>query len=134
MLIEVDPSNVEVGPISKYDAHRAEYIKAGRLHRAFSLFVFDLNDQLLIQKRSRHKVTFAGLWTNSCCSHPLFNDQERATEGYIGVRLAAQRRLKFELNVGHDNVNDFRCADAYLYSAIDKVNSEWGEYECKVIR
>ena len=130
MLIEVDSINKEIGPISKYDAHKAELINAGRLHRAFSLFVFDQNNRLLLQKRSKHKVTFASLWTNSCCSHPLYNDTERAVENYIGVRMAAKRRLSFELNIAHDNIEDFKCIDAHLYAAIDGVNLKWGEFEC----
>lgn len=133
MLIEVDTHNREIGPISKYDAHRAKNIEAGRVHRAFSLFVFDAQNRLLLQKRSRHKVTFARLWTNSCCSHPLWNLSEREADGYLGVRIAAQRRLKFELNIEHQKIDDYKCADAHLYSAIDQKNPDWGEYECKVI-
>jgi len=132
MIIEVDRNNREIGPISKYDSHRAELIKAGRLHRAFSLFVFDDHSRLLLQKRSKHKVTFASLWTNSCCSHPLFNEQERVTKDYLGVRLAARRRIEFELNIKHEKIEDYKCIDAHLYESIDKINPNWGEYECKI--
>lgn len=134
ILIEVDEQNRELGPVSKYHAHTAEFIKAGRLHRAFSLFVFDHKNQLLLQKRSKHKVTFASLWTNSCCSHPLYNDEERIVEAYKGARKAAQRRLNYELNIKHGNLEDFKCIDAHTYSAMDIVNPNWGEFECKFKR
>ena len=41
---------------------------SSHLHRAFSLFVFNNRDELLLQQRSDTKITFPSLWT--CCSHP----------------------------------------------------------------
>lgn len=45
---------------------------SGRLHRAFSVFLFDHENRLLLQQRAHSKITFPGVWTNTCCSHPLF--------------------------------------------------------------
>merc|ERR1712130_477458 len=78
-LILVDEGDLIHGQISKVEAH----LKCGvggvaPLHRAFSLFHFDQSKRLLLQKRSEVKVTFPGLWTNSCCSHPLYNLSEMA--------------------------------------------------------
>ena len=42
------------------------------LHRAFSVFLFDDRNKLLLQQRASSKITFPSLWTNTCCSHPLY--------------------------------------------------------------
>ena len=65
-LIAVDEWDNVLGPISKVEAHRGP----GQFHRAFSLLVFDSQQRLLLQKRSEDKVTFPGVWANTCCSHP----------------------------------------------------------------
>lgn len=44
-------------------------------------------------------------WANSVCSHPLFNDLERITDDYFGVRHAARRRLQYELNLDHPEIS-----------------------------
>lgn len=63
----------------------------GILHRAFSAFVFNDKNELLIQKRSKFKVLWPLHWSNSCCSHP------KKGESY---EKAAERRLKEELGIG----------------------------------
>ena len=126
-LIEVDENNKILGPISKYEAHLKTTISKKRLHRAFSLFVFNQDNNLLLQKRSKHKATFPLLWTNSVCSHPLYNDLEKNEENNIGLKRAARRRLNFEMNIEYDDLNDFKVLDSYVYKALD--NNEFGEYE-----
>ena len=71
------------------------------LHRAFSLFVFNERDELLLQQRSDTKITFPSLWTNTCCSHPLATPTEMEEAEQLGVRTAAQRRIGLELGVPH---------------------------------
>lgn len=44
----------------------------GILHRAFSVFLFDSKNRLLLQQRAQSKITFPSVWTNTCCSHPLY--------------------------------------------------------------
>ena len=63
-LILVDPDDREIGRGEKMDVHRR-----GLLHRAFSVFLFN-RDCLLIQRRAAVKYHSAGLWANTCCSHP----------------------------------------------------------------
>ena len=65
-VILVDEQDRPVGVEEKLKAHE----NGGRLHRAFSIFVFNSAGQMLLQRRSRRKYHFGGLWTNACCSHP----------------------------------------------------------------
>jgi len=64
-VILVDESDRVVGESEKLKAH-----KDGLLHRAFSIFIFNSDNKLLIHKRAANKYHSAGLWTNTCCSHP----------------------------------------------------------------
>jgi isopentenyl-diphosphate delta-isomerase len=88
-IILVDKNGVEIGVGEKMSVHRN-----GLLHRAFSIFIFKptglypKNNELLIQKRSKKKYHSAGLWSNTCCSHPMPGES---------VIDAAHRRLKEEM-------------------------------------
>ena len=59
-------------------------IDKNMLHRAFSVFLFNSEGKLLLQKRSDTKITFPGYWTNTCCSHPLSTEEELPEEGQLG--------------------------------------------------
>lgn len=60
-------------------------ISSGLLHRAFSVFLFRPSDgRLLLQQRAAEKITFPGMWTNTCCSHPLSIRAELVDEGQAG--------------------------------------------------
>ena len=69
--------------MEKMEAHRT-----GVLHRAFSVFIFNRQGQMLLQQRALDKYHSGGLWTNACCSHPRAGEE---------VSKAASRRLKEEL-------------------------------------
>jgi isopentenyl-diphosphate delta-isomerase len=84
-VILVDQHDTELGVMEKMEAH----VK-GVLHRAFSVLVFNSKGELLIQQRAAGKYHSAGLWTNTCCSHP------RAGES---VEEAAKRRLREEMGL-----------------------------------
>ena len=64
-LILVDPQDQPCGTGGKLAVHQQ-----GLLHRAFSIFVFDQQDRLLLQRRADGKYHFARLWSNTCCGHP----------------------------------------------------------------
>ncbi|MBC7947549.1 MAG: isopentenyl-diphosphate Delta-isomerase [Chitinophagaceae bacterium] len=64
-VILVDEQDKEVGTMEKMETHQK-----GILHRAFSVFVFNSKGEMLLQQRALNKYHSAGLWTNSCCSHP----------------------------------------------------------------
>jgi isopentenyl-diphosphate Delta-isomerase len=85
-IVLVDEDDRPVGYSSKLPPHEA----GGRLHRAFSVFLFDRHGRMLLQRRALDKYHFGGLWTNACCSHPR-RDQDIAT--------AARARLGYELGI-----------------------------------
>ena len=76
--ILVDENDKIVGQASKKTCHLIENINEKKmLHRAFSVFIFDLNDRLLLTQRSIHKILFPNHWTNACCSHPLHSEGKK---------------------------------------------------------
>lgn len=82
-VILVDENDQEIGTMEKQEAH-----EKGLLHRAFSVFVFNENKELLLQQRALTKYHSAGLWTNTCCSHPRIGET---------IEKAAHRRLMEEM-------------------------------------
>ena len=89
-VIQVTEHDEVIGPISKLDSH----YKEGKFHRAFSVLLFDSSGRLLLQKRASHKITFPNVWANSCCSHPLYSEEEMETKNALGVKRAAIRKLE----------------------------------------
>lgn len=88
-LILVDELDNEIGYKSKADCHDG----SGLLHRAFSIFLFNAQGELLLQRRAREKRLWPGFWSNSCCSHPRRGES---------LATAIERRLGDELNVTAD--------------------------------
>lgn len=87
-LILVDENDQEIGTQEKIATH-----KSGALHRAFSAFVFRKHNndlQLLLQKRHINKYHSGGLWTNSCCGHPVVKES---------IISAGERRVYEELGI-----------------------------------
>lgn len=64
-VILVDEKDNQIGLMEKIEAHRK-----GLLHRAFSGFVFNEKNELLLQRRAFEKYHNGGLWSNTVCSHP----------------------------------------------------------------
>lgn len=64
-VILVDEKDNECGKAEKMRAHQE-----GKLHRAFSVFIFNEKGEMLLQQRALNKYHSGGLWTNACCSHP----------------------------------------------------------------
>ncbi|KAF3334317.1 isopentenyl-diphosphate Delta-isomerase I-like protein [Carex littledalei] len=128
--ILVDEHDNVVGHESKYNCHLMEKIeKENLLHRAFSVFLFNSKYELLLQQRSATKVTFPLVWTNTCCSHPLYRESELIEENYLGVRNAAQRKLFDELGIPAEElpVDEFTPLGRILYKAPS--DGKWGEHE-----
>lgn len=82
-VILVDENDQQTGVMEKLEAHRK-----GLLHRAFSVFILNSEGEMLLQKRALNKYHSPGLWTNTCCSHPM--------PGELTID-AASRRLMEEM-------------------------------------
>ncbi|EPZ35641.1 isopentenyl-diphosphate delta-isomerase [Rozella allomycis CSF55] len=117
-----------IGSITKKEAHHLS--TPNRLHRAFSVFLFNENDELLLQRRAKEKVTFPLLWTNTCCSHPLYIPEE--IDGVEGVKAAAVRKLQHELGITGIKPSDLNFLTRILYEAHDS-DGIWGEHEVDYI-
>ena len=91
-LVLVDDHDREIGFASKQDCHAGE----GTLHRAFSIFIFNADGELLLQKRSASKPLWPGYWSNTCCSHPRAGEtMEQAVERRLAEELGIRCRLRF---------------------------------------
>ncbi|KAH3839290.1 isopentenyl-diphosphate Delta-isomerase 1-like [Dreissena polymorpha] len=102
--ILVDSADHVIGSASKKDCHLLTNISQGMLHRAFSVFLFNNKTELLLQQRADTKITFPGMFTNTCCSHPLSTTLELEERNALGVRRAAQRKLFHELGIPPDQI------------------------------
>ncbi|XP_061660692.1 isopentenyl-diphosphate Delta-isomerase 1 isoform X2 [Syngnathoides biaculeatus] len=133
MCILIDEDDQRVGADTKKNCHLNANIDKGLLHRAFSVFIFNSEEKLLLQQRSDAKITFPGCFTNTCCSHPLHTDGELEEKDAIGVRRAAQRRLKAELGIPIEQVTPDEMT--YLTRIHYKAQSDgvWGEHEIDYI-
>ena len=98
-VILVDEHDREIGLMEKIEAH-----EKALLHRAFSVFIFNENGEMLLQQRAFTKYHSGGLWTNACCSHPRQNEE---------VMQAAQRRLQEEMGF----TTELKKAFSFTYKA-----------------
>ena len=90
LVVLVDENNNEIGTEEKIEAH-----KKGLLHRAFSVFIANNENKILIHQRAKVKYHFGGLWSNSCCSHPKPDE---------AIEDAARRRVNEELGMSIDKL------------------------------
>jgi len=98
-VILVNKKDTAIGIEEKMKVHLK-----GKLHRAFSVLLFNEKGETLIQKRAGSKYHSGGLWTNTCCSHP------RPKEN---LGQAAKRRLKEEMGIETDLKEIF----SFIYKA-----------------
>lgn len=103
-LILVDENDNQLGKMEKLEVHQS-----GLLHRAFSVFIFNSKSELLLQQRADEKYHSAGLWTNTCCSHPRFGEE---------IPDAINRRLKEEMGMS--------CKTESVFSFIYKITFDNG--------
>jgi isopentenyl-diphosphate delta-isomerase len=99
-VILVNENDEQIGTMEKMQAHRE-----GKLHRAFSVFVVNDENKMLLQKRAAEKYHSANLWTNACCSHPMPNEN---------IFDAATRRVDEELGM---EINSFENLFSIKYKA-----------------
>jgi len=96
-LILVNSKDEAIGEMLKADCHQ----DGGKLHRAFSLFIFNSSNQLLVHQRANSKPLWGGFWTNSCCSHPRVGEAmeeaiARRSEEELGFTTDMRFIYKFE--------------------------------------
>jgi isopentenyl-diphosphate delta-isomerase len=103
-VVLVNENDNEIGFMPKLEAHQK-----GELHRAFSVFIFNSKGELLLQQRAYGKYHSEGLWSNTCCSHPLPNE---------ATSSAAVRRLQEEMGL--------QASLRFLYSFLYKAELENG--------
>lgn len=146
--ILLDKDDNVVGHANKKESHvfKPEAPRA-LLHRAFSVFLFDDQGRLLLQKRASTKITFPNVWTNTCCSHPLYGftptevdtPEDVAAGTVMGAKRAAIRKLDHELGIPPStlDINSFKFLTRLHYWAADVVThgtaSPWGEHEIDYI-
>jgi isopentenyl-diphosphate delta-isomerase len=99
-VVLVDDSNKVLGTAPKATIHTDQT----PLHRGFSVFVFDATGNILLQQRNLTKVTWPGIWSNTCCGHPALDESGEA---------AVRRRLKDEL--GLSEVTLYELLPDYRY-------------------
>ena len=98
-VILVDENDNQIGLMPKMEAH-----EKALLHRAFSVFVFNDNNELMLQQRALHKYHSPGLWTNTCCSHQR--------DGETNLK-AGKRRLQEEMGF----VTELEETTSFIYKA-----------------
>ncbi|KAI0132490.1 NUDIX hydrolase domain-like protein [Xylariales sp. AK1849] len=136
VCIVLDENDLPIGTASKKLCHLMTNIDKGLLHRAFSVFLFDDQNRLLLQQRASEKITFPDMWTNTCCSHPLSIPGETGSnlpESVEGVKRAAQRKLDHELGIKKEQVpfENFHFLTRIHYKAPS--DGKWGEHEIDYI-
>ena len=99
-VILVNELDEEIGTMEKMQAHLE-----GKLHRAFSVFIVNAENEMLLQKRAAHKYHSPNLWTNACCSHPMPDEN---------IMDAANRRVKEELGM---EITDLKKLFSFQYKA-----------------
>ena len=108
-VILVDENDNELGAMEKMQAHRE-----AKMHRAFSVFVFNSKHELMLHKRASHKYHSGGLWTNTCCSHPRPGESSES---------AAHRRLLEEMGF------DCPVKEIFHFTYCRKLDNELTENE-----
>lgn len=104
LVVLVDEHGRDAGTAPRLEIHGPDT----PLHRAFSLYLFDDRGRILLTRRALSKVTWPGVWTNTCCGHPRPGEDPGA---------AIRRRVQEELGVG---VSELRVAlPDFAYRATD---------------
>lgn len=98
-VILVDEYDNELGTMEKIEAH-----EKAKLHRAFSVFIYNDKNELMLQQRALTKYHTPGLWTNTCCSHQLLNESNIE---------AGKRRLHEEMGFS----TDLKETISFIYKA-----------------
>ena len=103
LVILVDENDNKIGLMPKMEAHEKAV-----LHRAFSVFVFNDKNELMLQQRALHKYHSPGLWTNTCCSHQRDGESNieagtRRLQEEMGFSVPLEESISFIYKAPFDN-------------------------------
>lgn len=102
-VILVNEKDEELGVMEKMEAH-----KKGLLHRAISVFIFNSDNEWLLQKRAAHKYHSGMLWSNTSCTHPMKGEDElnaanRRLDEEMGMKAKLKKLFSFQYKAYLDN-------------------------------
>ena len=102
-VILVDEKDHPIGEMDKLEVHQK-----GLLHRAFSVFIFNDEGKLILQRRANEKYHSANLWSNTCCSHPNPGDNtldaaKRRQKEEMGIETELEKKFDFIYKVHFEN-------------------------------
>ena len=102
-VILVNEKDEPIGLMGKMEAH-----EKGLLHRAFSVFIFNSKQEVLLQQRAACKYHSPNLWTNTCCSHPRAGETnqqagERRLQEEMGLQVPLREVFSFIYRAPFDN-------------------------------
>jgi isopentenyl-diphosphate delta-isomerase len=102
-VILVNENDEQIGLMPKLEAH-----EKALLHRAFSVFVFNDKNELMLQQRASHKYHSPELWTNTCCSHQRNGESnieagKRRLQEEMGFFTALEESISFIYKAPFDN-------------------------------
>jgi len=131
-VVLVDKKDRVIGIAPKATVHT----KDTPLHRAFSLYIFNQQGEVLVQQRKKEKITWGGFWSNSCCGHPAPGESrkeaaKRRSFQELGIAVEdiekmADYRHRFE----HDNVVENEICPIFVGIARDShITPSPGEIE-----
>jgi len=131
VCIVVDENDKVLRAGSKRECHQVcnIYGEDKLLHRAFSVFLFNTKNELLLQQRSHKKITFPLRWTNTCCSHPLHFEKEMEEKNSMGVKRAAIRKLHHELGIDTKAIKPEELLFLTRIHYDAKSDETWAEHE-----
>jgi len=126
-VILVDQNDAPLGTMEKMEAH-----EKGVLHRAFSVFIFNEKNELMLQQRAWHKYHSPGLWTNTCCSHQRMGEDSvsagrRRLREEMGFEVPLEFKVSFIYKAPFDNGLTEHELDHVLVGHFEgepKINSE----------
>ena len=126
-VILVNSNDEPIGLMPKMEAH-----EKALLHRAFSVFVINSNNELMLQQRALQKYHSPGLWTNTCCSHQRDGEENieaglRRLQEEMGFETPLEYLFNFIYKAPFDNGLTEHELDHLMlgrYEAEPSINSE----------
>tara|TARA_R110000868_G_scaffold1389_24_gene10835 strand:- start:36 stop:563 length:528 start_codon:yes stop_codon:yes gene_type:complete len=126
-VILVNENDEQIGLMPKMEAH-----EKALLHRAFSVFIFNDNNELMLQQRALNKYHSPGLWTNTCCSHQREGESniqagKRRLQEEMGFAVDLKESISFIYKAPFDNgltEHEFDHILIGIYNNLPKINTD----------